>query len=327
MSPRFELAHEDGAFALPAHGSVRVYGAVASTDLSGFEQDRLEIVQPFKPDFDSLSRDGFRCLAEDPGTPVAGAVVLLPRSKDYAWTLISAAIAASTNWVAVDGAKTDGIDSVIKALRKQTKMTASIAKAHGKLVVFDPEGVRHSTPPAERSNEGFRTVPGVFSADGVDPASRLLADVLPGQLGKHVVDLGGGWGFLSSQILERTDVERLDLVEADARALDCARTNVKDPRATFHWADARSWQPDAACDAVVMNPPFHTGRATDPGLGRAFIAAAAQALKPNGQLWMVANRHLPYEAELMSRFRTVTELAGTSAFKILHGLQPSRHAR
>ncbi|MDT9081655.1 methyltransferase, partial [Escherichia coli] len=80
-----------------------------------------------------------------------------------------------------------------------------------------------------------------------------------------------------------------------------------DPRARFTWADATQGRP-GPFDAVVMNPPFHNGRAADPALGLAFIRAAAHALTPSGTLWMVANRHLPYEAALREAFREVEEV-------------------
>jgi 16S rRNA (guanine1207-N2)-methyltransferase len=77
-------------------------------------------------------------------------------------------------------------------------------------------------------------------------------------------------------------------------------------------------------DAVVMNPPFHTGRAADPDIGRGFIASAAKLLTPRGQLWMVANRHLPYEATLSERFAKVSEVAGDGRFKVLQAERPAR---
>ncbi|MCV6585217.1 MAG: methyltransferase [Marinibacterium sp.] len=327
MSVRITLACESGALPLPEGGRLRVYGATPDTDLSGFDPAAVEIIQPVRPDHDALRAAGFACHASDPGTPVDGALVVLPRAKAHAWLLIAAAATASTGWVAVDGAKTDGIDSVIKALRGCAAPGSAIAKAHGKLVVFDAASARIPTPAGPGDVGGMRTVPGVFSADGVDPASALLAQALPERIGARVADLGAGWGYLSAQILTRDSVASLDLIEADARALGCARHNVTDPRAAFHWADARNWRPQAPLDAVVMNPPFHSGRSGDPGLGRAFIATAAAALAPSGRLWLVANRHLPYEAEMAARFRVVEELGGTSAFKILLGERPSRQAR
>jgi 16S rRNA (guanine1207-N2)-methyltransferase len=124
--------------------------------------------------------------------------------------------------------------------------------------------------------------------------------------------------------LERDSISDLHLVEADHVALECARRNVADPRARFHWEDATRWAPDAPLDSVIMNPPFHTGRAGDPELGRSFIRAAAHMLKPRGNLYLVANLHLPYEAELAAHFIEVKELAGNNRFKILHGARPTR---
>jgi 16S rRNA (guanine1207-N2)-methyltransferase len=69
-------------------------------------------------------------------------------------------------------------------------------------------------------------------------------------------------------------------------------------------------------DAIVMNPPFHTGRAAEPGLGQALIAAAARALRKGGTLLMVANRQLPYEADLVKHFARVEKLAQEETFKI-----------
>jgi 16S rRNA (guanine1207-N2)-methyltransferase len=75
---------------------------------------------------------------------------------------------------------------------------------------------------------------------------------------------------------------------------------------------------------IVSNPPFHQGRADLPELGRAFIASAADALVPDGRLFIVANRHLPYEAVLAARFRDVRTLATQEGFKVIEaaGVKP-----
>ncbi len=75
-------------------------------------------------------------------------------------------------------------------------------------------------------------------------------------------------------------------------------------------------------EAVVMNPPFHTGRAADPALGATFIKAAARMLTLSGTLHMVANRHLPYEAVLAQTFREVSEVAGNTRFKVIRAARP-----
>jgi 16S rRNA (guanine1207-N2)-methyltransferase len=151
-----------------------------------------------------------------------------------------------------------------------------------------------------------------------------LADALPEKLGKQVADLGAGWGFLSAHVATHEGVEAIHLVEAGHMALECARRNVTDPRAHFHWADATAWQAPGKMDAIVMNPPFHSARAADPALGQAFVAAAARLLAPNGQLWMVANRHLPYEVTLQSYFVKSMEIGSDNRFKLFHASRPLR---
>ncbi|TXI06297.1 MAG: methyltransferase domain-containing protein [Pseudorhodobacter sp.] len=165
---------------------------------------------------------------------------------------------------------------------------------------------------------------GMLSADGPDRGSALLAAALPDKLNGRVADLGAGWGSLARAILAREGVTSLDLIEADAEALACARDNITDPRAVFHWADATTFKPARPWDAVVMNPPFHTSRAADPDLGAAFIRAAHRGLLPTGTLWLVANRHLPYDRILTPLFRTVEEIGGDGVFRLIRAAGPIR---
>jgi 16S rRNA (guanine1207-N2)-methyltransferase len=159
-----------------------------------------------------------------------------------------------------------------------------------------------------RALGGRRAVPdtkfvveaGVFSVDHIDPGSAFLAAHLPATLRGEVADLGAGWGFLSDAVLQRCPkVGRIDLFEADARALACARVNLAEHQRElhFHWHDVCEGVP-GSYDAIVMNPPFHVGQATAVDLGRAFLKTAAGALKRGGKLCLVANRQLPYEAVL-----------------------------
>jgi len=83
-----------------------------------------------------------------------------------------------------------------------------------------------------------------------------------------------------------------------------------------HWHDVTRGLP-RRYDAIVSNPPFHQGRADLPELGRAFIDAAANALLPHGRLWLVANRHLPYEATLAARFNEVRTVVTQDGFKVI----------
>ena len=100
-----------------------------------------------------------------------------------------------------------------------------------------------------------------------------------------------------------------------------------DPRARFHWADATTFRLPEPVNGVVMNPPFHEGRAADPHLGARFIRAAAGLLTGAGRLWMVANRHLPYEAALSELFADVQEIGGDNRFKVITATGAGRPKR
>ena len=75
-------------------------------------------------------------------------------------------------------------------------------------------------------------------------------------------------------------------------------------------------------DVVVMNPPFHVMRKPDPSIGQGFIRRASALLTPRGELWMVANRNLPYEADLEDSFQKVTTVAQDAGFKVIHAQRP-----
>ncbi|HSP41996.1 MAG TPA: class I SAM-dependent methyltransferase, partial [Luteolibacter sp.] len=180
--------------------------------------------------------------------------------------------------------------------------------------------------PREIPGTGFVTQAGIFSSGHIDPGSQFLADHLPASLHGNVADLGAGWGFLSDAALRRCrKIEQITLFEADSRALDCARTNLagwqcrhENPatRISFHWHDVASGIP-GTYDAILMNPPFHSGQATDIDLGRAFLTSAATALRRGGKLFLVANRQLPYESLLDSLRLTWRKHAENPTYKLL----------
>ncbi|MFV0245999.1 MAG: class I SAM-dependent methyltransferase [Qingshengfaniella sp.] len=334
MNDRLDHVLATGALDLPEAGRWLVFGLPGHTGAAWPDPERMTVVQGFAPDAVALRAAGIETVPALPDAQEAVdlAVVILPRARLRARLWIAQAVAALApgGLLVVDGARTDGIDSLWRDCRGRLDGAASESKAHGRVFWGRPaqgfdDWLRAAA--ALPRVDGLSVAPGVFSADGVDPGSAALAAALPARLPARVADLGAGWGWLSAQILSHEGVEQLDLVEADHLALAAARHNIRDPRARFHWVDALSWSPDAPLDTVVMNPPFHAGRAGDPGLGAGFIRVAADALAPRGELWLVANRHLPYETPLRDRFAEVEELPGPAAFKIFRAARPRRPRR
>ncbi len=321
MSPRLDLALQSG---LVLSQPLTVIGPSPATDLSLLPRE-TQVVQPFIPFHDHFEGQGFQTTPASQD-PCQDAIVILPRAKALARSMVQQACLRAKGMIVVDGAKTDGVDSLLKEIRKRVAVEGPISKAHGKIFWFRsaPDSFADWAAPAAQTVDGFRTAPGVFSADGIDPASAMLVNALPEKIGARMADLGAGWGFLSARLLQKTGLRSLHLVEADHIALTCAQTNVTDDRAAFHWADAVTWNAPEALDMVVMNPPFHTSRSAEPELGQGFIQSAARNLAKHGDLWMVANRHLPYEATLSDSFARVEEVSGDNRFKVFHASRPRR---
>lgn len=321
---RLTLAVQSDLWTLPDAGKIAVYRPVAGDDLSALPKDRVVVVTGFRPDHDHFAALGYTVA---PAPPYAAALVCLPRARAAARALLAQAEAEVVPGgpIAVDGQKTDGIEAALKDLRSHVPLTEALSKAHGKLAVFAAgASLGHWAAGPALVEGGFQTLPGVFSADGPDRGSALLAAALPARLGPKVADLGAGWGFLARAVLSREGVKRLEVVEAEADALACARVNITDDRARFHWADATRFRPENLVETVVCNPPFHTGREPDPKLGQAFIEAARRMLAPDGVLWMVANRHLPYDAALSAAFLEVEDIGRDPAFRVIRAAKPRR---
>ena len=329
MTPdRWTLALESGALSLPKEGRVLVLRARADADFAALGE--VTAIQGFYPDHQRLSACGIPVEVAPEGQFDA-ALVQIVKSKPESLSLVAEALAhvRPGGLVLVDGQKAEGIESILKNVRGALPVDDVLSKSHGKLFWLTrpealPEAVLNWVAEPQEVEGGYITAPGVFSADGPDPGSELLIALVP-QLKGRVADLGAGWGYIAAELLaEQESIAEIDLIEAEWAALQAAKANIDDPRANFIWGDATSYRPETPYDAVVSNPPFHSGRETDPGLGRAFIANAARILKPSGQFFMVANRHLPYEAALKDHFGTGKMLAEIQGYKLYQAAKPKR---
>ncbi len=176
----------------------------------------------------------------------------------------------------------------------------------------------------------FWSQPGLFSWDEVDGGSQLLTEHLPEGIRGAVADFGCGWGFLSDFLLRKYPAIRsLHVFEADRAALECAKMNLSAAPAGgkvhYHWDDVRAGIGTLKFDFVIMNAPFHEGRRADPTLGLRFIEVAAGCLRPGGELWLVANRQLPYEKHLQAAFEESAIVIQTDTFKVICGVRPARN--
>lgn len=327
MTPdRWTLALQSGELAWPEAGRVLVMRARGDADLTPLGD--VHAVTGHFPVHSRLQGRGI-AVGVAPEGDYSAALVQIVKSKAASLSAIAEALAhvPPGGVIAVDGQKNEGIESLLKAVRAVLPVEGVLSKSHGKLfwVIRPdvlPDAVLGWIAEPQQVDGGYQTMPGMFSADGPDAGSELLIALLP-QLKGRVADFGAGWGYLAGEVLEEHEaITAMDLIEADWAALQAAMVNVDDDRAQYLWADVTTFTPDDRYDAVISNPPFHTGRAAEPALGQAFIAAAARALKPQGQFFMVANRHLPYEAKLKEHFATGTLLAELGGYKLYQAGKP-----
>ncbi len=320
---RISIALSSGAFTLPSAGEIvlmRPTGPLPEV-LTG--TGRLCVVQSFRPAHDTYLGAGLRVVTEPPAK-AAATLIEIGRSRALNRQMIRTAAAMTDpgGIIALDGAKTDGVEGNLKSLRLAGIAPETLPKAHGRAVWFaNQPGLADDLPEGDIDPpEGFHTAPGVFSAEKIDAGSALLGDHLTSLRGDGA-DFGAGWGYLSQRVLEHESVRSLDLIEAEKRSLDCAARNIRDPRAHLIWADATAHQ-GGPYDFIVMNPPFHTSRRAEPALGQAFIRNAARCLTRKGALWMVSNRQLPYEETLSECFQRVERLAEQGGFKLFVARAP-----
>jgi len=285
--------------------------------------------QSFRPEYLRLKQAGWRVLPKLEGGAYPLGLVLLTKHKEENFANIARGwdLLEPGGTLVCAGANDDGAVSLEKRVGKALGLTGSLPKFHCRVFWVTkrdrvpPDYWRQLTslrPMDDGMNDALLvSQPGIFSWNRIDDGSALLVTHLPNDLGKHVADFGCGWGYLSLvMLLGSPGIARLDLIDAEYRALEAARANVTDQRATFHWLDLASEPAPATYDTVVCNPPFHTGRAAAPALGQAVIEAAARALKPGGRLYLVANRGLPYEPVLKAHFASFETLADNNKFRV-----------
>jgi len=321
---------EAEALPLPGEGTRALFlGALPGFRLPASFGAALHLVQAFRPDFRHLATSAHMVSAEPEGEGYDLALVLAGRHRGLNETRIAQAIerTAEGGWIVVAGGKEDGIASLRRRVGELVGVESHLSKHHGQVFWFARQGSEAASRlrvanPSVLVEDRYETAPGMFSFDRVDAGSRLLGGYLPADIAGHVADFCAGWGYLSVTLAERAaGLNGLDLYEADHASLQAAgRTLARllpGLAARCFWHDLATEAVGERYDVIVMNPPFHQGRAAEPQLGAAIIRAAAKALRPGGRLFMVANRQLPYEPVLATAFANHVEIGRNEAFKVL----------
>lgn len=158
----------------------------------------------------------------------------------------------------------------------------------------------------------------------LDDGTRMLLQTLAeSPLGvDRVLDFACGAGVIGAWLhgfhqLAGMGAIRVDGTDVQAQAVFCARESYRRAGANGEiiaadglTAAEGSWQ------AVVTNPPFHTGVKTDTSMTEQFLAQVSEHLAPGGELRLVANSFLPYEALIQRHIGPVERLAQDRRFTV-----------
>lgn len=293
--------------------------------------------QSFKPEAEMLQRAGFNVSPEvshDDDKKFSLVLILPPRQRDEAKALFARAMSSlRPNGVVIaavsnnDGARSleDDLAKLAGGINTHSKNKCRVFWSMSNHAPID-EGLPSKWKALDQSrpilNGRYVSRPGVFAWDRIDMASALLAKHLPADLNGNAADLGAGFGYLSDELLQRSaGIKSLHVYEAEHRALQLSKINLArhEPRVAinYHWHDVTTGLPQQY-DVIVTNPPFHVqGSRERSDIGRRFIAVAAQSLNPCGKLFLVANRHLPYEQALADGFDSMKVLTEQQGFKVI----------
>ena len=168
---------------------------------------------------------------------------------------------------------------------------------------------------------------GVFSREKLDNGTRLLLEHIPGSDRRQkIIDLGCGNGVIGIVAAERNPAAELTFVDESFLAVAAAETNFRaafgDKRpAVFRVTDCLSGIRDGSADLILINPPFHQGRAVGDAVAWQMFFESKSALKQGGALMVVGNRHLGYHTKLKRLFGNCRTLSGNKKFVVIKSVK------
>jgi len=312
------VEHGEGAWAF--------YNASTLPELDDGWKKVLHCEQSFRSEYLNLEKHGLETFPKLEGKLSDGAIVLLGRNRKLNEATIKRAWNGlkSNTMLIIAGDKTAGIDSIRKWFSTHHAIEDSFSKFHAKVFWAQKSGDDFELPDLSKTIDDYTLSEGMFSSDGPDKGSQLLVEHFDHRIKGDVADLGCGWGYLSNELLKKSDrVNSLDLFEADYHAIEAAKINLvkTDVTTSFTWCDVTSEFKKRPYHWVIMNPPFHNARAADPELGKRFIQVAGSTLPSGGRLLMVANRNLPYEDTLQKVFKKFQMLEERDGFKVIEAVK------
>ena len=167
----------------------------------------------------------------------------------------------------------------------------------------------------------------VFSKEKLDIGARFFIehfDKLPKAC--TIIDVGCGNGVLTVMAAKQLPRAQFHLIDESYMAISSAQHNsqqsTNSSQCHFYISDCLSHYTGPKADLILCNPPFHQQHTVGDQIAWRMFKQSATQLSHEGQLWVVANRHLGYHHKLKRLFKHCRTVASNKKFVIL---QASHH--
>ncbi|WP_258239910.1 class I SAM-dependent methyltransferase [Pseudidiomarina homiensis] len=268
-----------------------------------------------------------------------GAILWLPKEKkltEYVMAALADLLPSGAPlWLV--GEKRSGIKSIHKTLQAPWGPAQKLADGnHSSLLVTHLSAqqaafnmvdylVTKELPQPPLSPLQLASYPGVFAYPGIDAGSAMLLEHLPQfKAGGSVLDFACGHGVLGAWLQRLQPDLDISYLDVSAMALAaCAKTLELNGLSGELIAADRLHSELPKYSVIVSHPPFHTGQATDYSIGQQFLQNARQHLTNDGELWLVANRFLPWPELIEASFGHCERIAQDNKFAVYRSVNRS----
>lgn len=251
-------------------------------------------------------------------------IVLWPKAKIAGQALVSmlGTVADSCYIVAANDAGGKSIGNAVKPFTESsTKIDSARRCSLWKVQLSKSDQTPNWLRFADSFKAGdlsFMTLPGVFGHGKLDRGTALLLEHVPAPAHGKLLDLGCGSGVIGLTMKARCRTLDVTLSDVDAMALRSAELNATRLAMETSIVPSNALNDiEGRFDYIFSNPPFHQGKRTDYDFAARLFKDAKQHLNRNGQLWIVANRHLAYEEWAAEAFKNAEVMVQADGFKLI----------
>ena len=216
------------------------------------------------------------------------------------------------------------------------KTSTSLTKKKAKLIFANvenktPKPVNPITYIQENTDLTIFNHSNVFSKSSLDIGTRFLLQSLPKYNGiESIIDLGCGNGIVGLNLAIQYPDASVTFTDESYMAVESARLtcshNLKSINQHHFFVDnSLNNHKHNSIDLIVCNPPFHQSHSIGTHIALQMFKESYKTLKNQGRFIVVANRHLPYYAQLKRIFGNVRNLANNQKFLVLEMIKKTNN--